>query len=102
MFFTAVKTRVPNNRYGYPDVVVTCEEDADEYMIQVPCAVFEVLSESTEDVKVGDKLEEYLKISSDRCCSKIVRWSCSMSEMAQNGGFPCSRRLDRSTCRASA
>ena len=56
--------RVPNNRYRYPDVVVTCEDDADEYMTQAPCAVFEVLSDSTEDVKESEKLEEYLKIPS--------------------------------------
>ena len=53
---------VPNNRYRYPDVVVTCEDDADEYMIQAPYAVFEVLLDSTEDVKRSEKLEEYLKI----------------------------------------
>ena len=64
VFFTVVKMRVPNNRYRYPDVVVTCEDDADEYMIQAPCAVFEVLSDSTEDVDAGEKPEEYLKIPS--------------------------------------
>ncbi len=64
VFFTVVKMRVPNDRYRYPDVVVTCEDDADEYMIQAPCAVFEVLSDSTEDVDVREKLEEYLKIPS--------------------------------------
>lgn len=64
VFFTVVKMRVPNNRYRYPDVAVTYEDDADEYMIQAPCAVFEVLSDSTEDVKKSEKLEEYLKIPS--------------------------------------
>ncbi len=64
MFFTVVKMQVANGKYRYPDVVVTCEEDADEYLIQAPCAVFEVLSESTEDVDQGEKLEEYLKIPS--------------------------------------
>jgi Uma2 family endonuclease len=62
VFFTAVKMRVSMGRYRYPDVVVTCETDADEYMIEAPCAVFEVLSESTEDVDTNEKLEEYLKI----------------------------------------
>ena len=64
VFFTVVKMRVPHNRYRYPDVVVTCEDDADEYIIQAPCAVFEVLSDSSEDVKRSEKLEEYLKIPS--------------------------------------
>ena len=62
VFFIVVKMRVPNNRYRYPDVVVTCDDDADEYMIQAPCAVFEVLSNSTEDVKRSEMLEEHLKI----------------------------------------
>ncbi|NJK45739.1 MAG: Uma2 family endonuclease [Pleurocapsa sp. SU_196_0] len=64
VFFTVVKMRIPNGKYRYPDVVVTCEDDADEYLIEAPCAVFEVLSESTEDVDTNEKLEEYLKIPS--------------------------------------
>ena len=64
LFFTVVKMRVPNGKYRYPDAVITCEEDADEYLIQAPCAVFEVLSESTKDVDENEKLEEYLKIPS--------------------------------------
>jgi Uma2 family endonuclease len=64
LFFTVVKMQIPNGKYRYPDVVVTCEEDADEYLIQAPCAIFEVLSDSTEDVDQGDKLEEYLKTPS--------------------------------------
>jgi Uma2 family endonuclease len=64
VFFTVVKMQVANGKYRYPDVVVTCEEDADEYLIQAPCAVFEVLSDTTEEVDQGEKLEEYLKIPS--------------------------------------
>jgi Uma2 family endonuclease len=64
VFFTVVKMQIPNGRYRYPDVVVTCEEDADEYLIKAPCAVFEVLSDSTKDVDENEKLEEYLKIPS--------------------------------------
>jgi Uma2 family endonuclease len=64
VFFTVVKMQVPNGKYRYPDVVVTCEEDADEYLIKAPCAVFEVLSDSTRDVDENEKLEEYLKIAS--------------------------------------
>ena len=64
VFFTVVKMQVPNGKYRYPDVVVTCEKDADEYLIKAPCAVFEVLSDSTRDVDENEKLEEYLKIAS--------------------------------------
>ena len=103
VFFTVVKMRVPNNRYRYPDVVVTCEDDADEYMIQAPCAVFEVLSESTEDVDVGEKLEEYLKIPSvqryvllrqDRALVMVyardgAEWRFSLLEETGSFDVPC-------------
>jgi Uma2 family endonuclease len=64
VFFTVVKMRVPGGKYRYPDVVVTCESENDEYLIEAPCAVFEVLSETTRDVDENEKLEEYLKIPS--------------------------------------
>jgi Uma2 family endonuclease len=64
LFFRVVKVQVDENRYRYPDGVVTCEEDADEYLIQAPCAVFEVLSESTQTTDLMEKLEEYLKFPS--------------------------------------
>jgi len=64
LFFTVVKVCVAETRYRYPDVVVTCEEDADEYLVIAPCAIFEVLSDSTEKTDTEDKLEEYLKIPS--------------------------------------
>jgi Uma2 family endonuclease len=64
VFFTVVKTQVAETRYRYPDVIVTCEEDTDEYTVKAPCALFEVLSETTEDIDATDKLEEYLKLLS--------------------------------------
>ena len=64
MFFAVVKMRVPNNWYCYPDVMVTCENDAEEYMVEAPCAAFEVLLDSTKDVETSEKLEWYLKIPS--------------------------------------
>jgi Uma2 family endonuclease len=64
VFFTVVKMRVSGGKYRYPDVVVTCEPESDEYLIEAPCAVFEVLSDSTKDVDENEKLEEYLKIPS--------------------------------------
>lgn len=67
VFFTVVKMQVDENRYRYPDVVVTCEPNADEYLVQAPCAVFEVLSESTQVTDETEKLEEYLRIPSLQC-----------------------------------
>jgi Uma2 family endonuclease len=103
VFFTVVKMSVPTGRYRYPDVVVTCEADADEYMIEAPCAVFEVLSESTEDVDTNEKLEEYLKISSlqryvllrqDRALVMVYAretdgWHFSLLEEAGEFNLPC-------------
>ena len=48
-----------NNRYRYPDVVVTCEPEPDLRMVQFPSLVVEVLSNGTEHVDKGDKLREY-------------------------------------------
>ena len=61
VFFTVVKTQVTETRYRYPDVIVTCEEDTDEYTVKAPCALFEVLS---KDKNPAQKLEEYLKLAS--------------------------------------
>ncbi|MEH2115373.1 Uma2 family endonuclease [Nostoc sp.] len=36
-------------RFYYPDVVVICSsEDRDNYFVNYPCVIFEVLSPSTE------------------------------------------------------
>jgi Uma2 family endonuclease len=103
VFFTVVKMQVANGKYRYPDVVVTCEEDADEYLIQAPSAVFEVLSDTTEDVDQGEKLEEYLKIPSvqryvllrqDRALVKVYAregdgWRFSLLEHTGEFDVPC-------------
>jgi Uma2 family endonuclease len=62
VFFSTVKLKVSDDIYRYPDVVVTCEENTDEYLVQAPCAVFEVQAETARNG--GEKLEEYLKIPS--------------------------------------
>ena len=48
-----------DNRYRYPDVVVTCQKEPDMRMVQFPSLLVEVLSEGTEHVDKGDKLREY-------------------------------------------
>ena len=64
VFMEGVKVRTKDTKYRYPDVVVTCESNADEYVVLEPCALFEVLSESTEETDTSSKLEEYLKLPS--------------------------------------
>lgn len=48
----------------YPDVFVKCDPDDDDELVkEKPVLVVEVLSESTKNFDRGDKLENYLKIS---------------------------------------
>ncbi len=61
---TNIQTLVKGDRYRYPDIVVTCETIQNPRLIQVPCLILEVLSDSTADVDHGIKLEEYTKILS--------------------------------------
>ena len=62
VFIENIKVRTKDTKYRYPDVVVTCESNADEYVVLEPCALFEVRSEHSSDT--SSKLEEYLKLPS--------------------------------------
>jgi Uma2 family endonuclease len=64
VYLETIKVRTRDNKYRYPDVVLTCEENADEYMVFAPCALIEILSNSTEDTDTFEKVEEYLKLES--------------------------------------
>jgi Uma2 family endonuclease len=59
-----VKVRTKDTKYRYPDVIITCETITDQYTVFEPCALFEVLSESTAETDATTKLEEYLKLPS--------------------------------------
>jgi Uma2 family endonuclease len=50
-----------NQLYYYPDVMVSCAPQTDEFSESAPCMVVEVLSESTESVDRGEKLHAYQK-----------------------------------------
>jgi Uma2 family endonuclease len=64
VFIANIKVRTKDTKYRYPDVVITCETSNDEYVVLEPCAIFEVLSESTAETDATTKLEEYLKLPS--------------------------------------
>lgn len=50
-------------RYYYPDVVVGCEpDDTDDYYLEKPCLIVEVLSESTARRDRTEKLLSYMNI----------------------------------------
>jgi Uma2 family endonuclease len=50
------KVRTRSTRYRYPDVVVSCAPGDDNYFLENPCLLVEVLPQSIE------KLDEYLKL----------------------------------------
>jgi Uma2 family endonuclease len=58
------KVRTRSTRYRYPDLVVSCAPGDDEYFLENPCLLVEVLSESTANTDTSEKLNEYLKLES--------------------------------------
>jgi Uma2 family endonuclease len=63
-----LKLRLPRGskrRYYYPDIIVVCSPRSDDKrMIENPCCIFEVLSESTKHIDKGEKLETYQRTES--------------------------------------
>ena len=61
----AIKVRVTEaGRYRYPDVIVSCDPGNNEYFLENPCFLVEVLSESTALTDQNEKLGEYLRLPS--------------------------------------
>ena len=58
LVFESVKLRTRTTRYRYPDLVVSCAPGDDEYFVDNPCFVVEVLSDSTAQTDITKKLEE--------------------------------------------
>jgi Uma2 family endonuclease len=59
-----IKTPTQNSRYRYPDILVSCTPNEDKYILENPCLVIEVASNTTEHTDRGSKVTEYLKILS--------------------------------------
>ncbi|MBE9210857.1 Uma2 family endonuclease [Nostoc sp. LEGE 06077] len=69
--------------FYYPDVVVTCNSnDRDDYFVNYPCVIFEVLSPSTEISDRREKLvnyqtivslQEYVLVSQDESKVEVYR-----------------------------
>jgi Uma2 family endonuclease len=65
LFIADMLVRTPNNKGYYPDLFLTCEETSDGSRFKrFPCWVVEVLSETTEAVDRGEKLQNYTAIPS--------------------------------------
>ena len=82
VYFESVKMYTAANKYYYPDVIVTCEDDDDEISVKNPILIIEVLSPSTERVDRAEKLiayqkipsvQEYILVSAERVWIQIYR-----------------------------
>ncbi len=68
-FGNDIKVRIPpqfGNMFYYPDVVVTCADEGadDEYYLNEPAIVVEVLSDSTEQIDRREKVLAYRQVPS--------------------------------------
>ena len=66
-FMNDIKVRIPpqfGNIFYYPDVVVTCtaDEEEDEYYLNQPTIIAEVLSDSTEQIDRREKALAYRQV----------------------------------------
>jgi Uma2 family endonuclease len=60
VYTEAVKLRLPDDVFYYPDVMVDCSGDeSDAYVVEQPCTVVEVVSPSTETIDRREKLVAY-------------------------------------------
>ena len=59
-----MRVQVAKDRYYYPDVTVSCDENEEDNALHSPRVVFEVLSPSTEATDRIEKLEAYRELPS--------------------------------------
>ncbi len=65
VYLLDIKVRTPNDVGYYPDVLVTCDATDDHPVVKrKPCLIIEVLSDSTEAIDRGEKLNNYRLFSS--------------------------------------
>lgn len=62
LFAADLKLSIFGERYYYPDLMVTCEPEADPYIKELPCLIVEVLSRSTASTDRREKVDAYLKL----------------------------------------
>lgn len=62
LYTADIKLSIFGERYYYPDLMVTCEEEADPYIKEKPCLVVEVLSCSTASTDRREKVDAYLSL----------------------------------------
>ena len=64
LYTTDMKVRIPEGRFYYPDLLVTCEQENDAYYKEHPCLIVEVLSPSTRSMDRREKAEAYFTLPS--------------------------------------
>ncbi len=62
LFAADLKLSIFGERYYYPDLMVTCEPEADPYIKEKPCLVIEILSCSTASTDRREKVDAYLSL----------------------------------------
>ncbi len=62
LFAADLKLSIFGERYYYPDLMVTCEPEADPYIKEKPCLIIEVLSRSTASTDRREKVDAYLSL----------------------------------------
>ncbi len=62
LFAADLKLSIFGERYYYPDLMVTCEPEADSYIKEKPCLIVEVLSRSTASMDRREKVDAYLSL----------------------------------------
>ena len=65
-FSSDMLVRTADDRYRYPDIVVTCDNDSadDAYLCKTPILIMEVLSHSTRRIDKTEKRAEYIAMPS--------------------------------------
>jgi len=65
VYIADVKLKIAHREsYYYPDVMVGCEIENNDYFIEKPCILVEVTSKSTETIDRREKLSSYKSIES--------------------------------------
>lgn len=64
VFIENMLLKTPTGAAYYPDLMVTCEPNTGARYKEAPCLLIEVLSQSTEDIDRGEKLQAYRRIPS--------------------------------------
>ena len=64
LVFESTKLQTFPTKFRYPDVMVSCAPGLDEYLVENPCFIVEVLSESTAHTDLETKLVEYTRLPS--------------------------------------